>query len=363
MSLISNNRPILKIDLEAVKRNYLIAKCLVNSNVNCSAVIKANAYGLGSQEIFQALSEVGCTDFYLIYLDEALKLCSLIKPNHKIYLIAPLSPKEMKESLKNNFIPVLSSKNEIQIFRSVISKFKGNTRCVLHIDTGMNRLGMNSNEINAQEVKNLPVKYVMSHMACADQQNHSMNDLQLKEFEQIKNKFCDIKFSLSNSAALFLNSKYHCDQIRIGMMLYGMNPLLNSKATNIMSDVVTIEAKVVAKRLLKKDSTVSYGATFRCTKHTWTATIAIGYADGYPRSLSNNTYCYAFGKKLPILGKITMDFTMIDISSLDSNEIKLLEYVEVMGKNIKLDELACRANTISYEILTSLQNRFNRFYI
>ncbi|MDF3047805.1 MAG: dadX [Candidatus Midichloriaceae bacterium] len=354
---VQNTRPILEINLGSLKNNYQLALEVVGPKVNVSAVIKANAYGLGACEIFKTLKEAGCRDFYFAYFDEAYRLQDLYDANDQIYILAPQTEEELLETTAQNYTPVLNSLREIELLKRIAPRY----RCVIHFNTGMNRLGINTADIDKLNLPELDVKYIMSHLACADDPKHPMNKSQLLSILEVQKKLPGSKISFSNSSGVFLGKEYHLSQIRPGCMLYGINP--NPYKPSEVQTVASIYAKVVAIRELTKDEPVSYSASVIAKKGTKIATIAIGYGDGYHRILSNNADCYFKGYRLPILGRVTMDFIMVDITAIPGQYLDGLTYVEVMGKNITIDELSNKANTIGYEILTSLQNRFNRFYI
>lgn len=358
MRAVTNTKPVLEVNLKAVQQNYLLAKNTIG-DVNCSAVIKANAYGTGAREVFQALRAVGCNDFYFAYFDEAYALRDLYSGNERIYILAPQSDGEMKELLRRNFIPVLNSLQEIKTLQHIALSAEIEARCVVHFDTGMNRVGLNVSDV--PDLTGLNVLYIMSHLACADEVKHPLNEEQLGRLKKISDRMPKCKVSFCNSAGIFLGDKYHFDQARPGCMLYGINPI-PSRATTVLP-VVSVYAKVVGIRELKREESVSYGGTAIAKKGTRIATLAIGYADGYHRSLSSNAVCYFNKFRLPVLGRVTMDFIMVDITDVPEQELADLNYVEVMGVNITVDEIAKNAKTIGYEILTSLQHRFNRFYI
>jgi alanine racemase len=358
----TNTRPILEVNLKALQENYLFAKNQLSSNTNCSAVIKANAYGIGAREAFKALRAVGCNDFYFSYFDEAYELHDLCKGNEKLYVLMPQNDAEVREVLRHNFIPVLSSLKEIDALHHIAYSSGINIPCVIQFDTGMNRIGLNDYDIESLDLNGLDALYLMSHLACADEPSHPKNKEQLDKVKKILSKLPGYKFSLCNSAGIFLGKKYHFDQARPGCMLYGINPTLEASTPAL--PVVSVYAKVVGVRELKKAESISYKANIVAPKGTRIATLAIGYADGYHRALSDGgSCCYFSGFRLPILGRITMDFIMVDITKVPEQYLANFSYVEVMGANITVDEIAKRAKTIGYEILTSLQNRYNRFYI
>lgn len=350
-------KPRLEIDLSKICENYLTAKKLTSSDTITSAVIKANAYGVGAKEAFKALSGVGCNDFYVIYLEEAMELHGLTHGNENIYIIGSQTDKNLHDVIHHGFIPVLNTEHEIKQYAKLASDSP--LPCVIHFDTGMNRLGLRVEDMDRINTHGLDVKYIMSHLACADEPEHPMNKKQLQDMLVLKKKF-NTKISFANSSGIFLGTDYHFDQTRPGCMLYGVNPTPGKPSP--VKQVATVMAKVMRISTLTKDEAVSYGATYTAKAGTRIATLGIGYADGYHRSLSSNAFCYFKGHRMPIIGRVTMDFIMVDVSALSESELQEFDYAEVLGNNITVDETADRAKTIGYEILTSLQHRFNRVY-
>jgi alanine racemase len=202
----------------------------------------------------------------------------------------------------------------------------------------------------------------MRHLPSADQTKNPMNVKQLKKFNLIRKEFKKSKASLANSAGVFLNKKYHFDLVRPGIALYGGNPFINKDIK--LHNVIKLKAKVIQIRQIQKNDTVGYGATFKAKKDMLIGTIAIGYADGINRKFGNNMNVSLNNLNLKVLGRISMDLTTIDMSHFpELLNSKKIVYVDVINKTNNINNISKNINTISYEILTSLGNRYKRKYI
>lgn len=353
------SQPILEISLTNLKHNYKVARDAVAENCNVAVAAKADAYGIGAFEVCGALLGEGCKDFYFAYLSEAEHMRSWPLGSN-LYVICLNTFEELSESCRMGLIPVLNTKQDLSYYHEICKRDEKLYPCVIHVDTGMNRMGLDVKDCIALNMSEFNCQYVLSHLACADTPEHDLNRKQLLEVQLIKTQFPHTPISLANSSGIYLGDEYHFNQVRPGCMIYGVNPT-PSKPSPVLP-IVTMKAKVVQIRKLEHDSTVSYGARHAAKKGDVIATIACGYADGYHRTLSLLSHCYFKQHKLPIIGTITMDFMMVDVSSLNESELDELEYVELLNEKITVNELAGLAKTIGYEIITSLGERFTRIY-
>ena len=229
----------------------------------------------------------------------------------------------------------------------------------------MNRLGLPEPELNKIKetpalIHDLKVRYVMSHLASADDPKSQLNFEQLSKFKKIRKILPMGKASFASSSGIFLGKDFHFDVARPGISIYGVNPTPNEK--NPMTPVVTLKARIVQVRTTKKGETIGYGETYRTSNQTKIATAAIGYADGFSRSLSNNTCGYIDDKKVPLVGRISMDLITFDITSIPEGEGLIGQWIELIGKHRTVDQIANEVGTIGHEILTSLGQRFHREY-
>ncbi len=348
----------LEIDLEAIKYNYLSLSRMAGK-AKAAAVVKANAYGLGIDKVAPVLYSAGCRDFFVATIDEALELTKILAPDAHIHVFHGVKRGEENLFSSNNIIPVINNRYQLDIWLSTARDEALKLPCILHFDTGINRLGFNESEAKelseSQEVKKLDIKYIMSHLACSGDESHPMNKQQLESVKKISALFPNTPVSLANSMGVLSGPEYHFDLIRPGCSLYGVKSGKNADIKN----VITVKAKIINIRQVEEDSFVGYGATVKVKKGTRLAVVPLGYADGYLRSLSNNSYGFFDSKKLPLLGRVSMDMSILDISNVD---VKLGDEVEMIGENYTVDEVAANAGTIGYEILTNLGSRYKRSY-
>ena len=266
-----------------------------------------------------------------------------------------------------NLTPVLGSFSEIKGYQALARSCGKNLPAFLHFNSRMNRLGLGS--IEAQELfshmdmlAGLNIKCVMSHFACADEADHELNEVQFTVFSDLASHFPDAQKSLCNSSGAFLGDKYHFDLVRAGMAIYGLNP--TPDAPNPMRPVVSLQVPVIRTRIVYPGAVVGYSATYRFEKETPLATVSAGYADGLSWSLENKGALYFKGYKCPVRGRISMDLTTVDLSSVPPNDRpKPGEYMEVLGPNQSADDLARASGTIGYEVLTHLGQRYERHYL
>lgn len=361
-SLQSGNA-VLRIDLSAIKNNYNIIQNLTAARVG--AVVKANAYGLGASDVAAALHKAGCRDFFVSSLDEGVRLRGVIKDS-KIHILNGFYASGAQAYVEHQLIPCLGSFREIEGYRNLGQKHGSDLPAWLSFNTRMNRLGLGAVETDkiiqdTSILKGIDVAGVMSHFACADEKEHPLNETQYGVFETIARAFPVAEKSLCNSSGVFRNKKYHFDIVRTGAALYGLNP--TPETANPMKPVVSLQAPVLRTRLVYKDASVGYGATYTFEKDTWIATVAAGYADGIFWHLGNKGALYWKGYRLPIRGRVSMDLTTVDLSSVpESERPKPGDWLEILGPHQSADDLARDAGTIGYEVLTSLGTRYKREY-
>lgn len=356
----------LTIDLSAIEHNYNLLKSIANGAI-CSAVVKANAYGLGIKQVSKKLLEAGCNNFFVAHLNEGIELRKIIGNNHNIFILHGLKKNEQKAFHKYNLIPVLNFIEQMKLWNDYAMNVSVNSLvklpAIIHVDTGMNRLGLNIKDAeNLSQNKNmfsaLDIKYIMSHLACASEPEHKMNLKQFESFNYVRSLFPDFPATLSNSAGIFANDNYHYEMVRPGISLYGGGVKPDGIA---IKNVVELKSSILQIRNIDYDQTVGYGATRIIKAGSRIATIPIGYADGYIRRLGNNSYLFVNSIKVPVIGRVSMDMIAIDITKVDN--ISIDSKVEILGENCTINKIADMAETISYEILTSIGSRYNKIYI
>lgn len=343
---------VLEIRLDDVAANWLSLKKRLKAGADCAAVVKADAYGLGAREVASALYEQSCRHFFVAHFDEAAAVRGVLAEDALIYVLNGPHGASAQDFVHHNFIPVLNSPADAEYWgREAAGK-----PCVLHIDTGMNRLGLSAHEVAAVDLKPLGLRYVMSHLACADDPAHPLNAGQLSAFKALTGALArPLRLSLANSAGIFLGPDYHFDLARPGCALYGINP---AAGPNPMRGVVTLKGKIVQIREIKEAGTVGYGATYKVSPPAKIATVSVGYADGYLRSLTGRGHVFIGKTKCPVIGRVSMDTIVVDATNADASS----GYAEIIGGQQPVDEVAAQAGTIGYEILTSLGKRYKRVY-
>lgn len=355
---------ILGIDLGALRDNYLLL-CSQAAPVPVAAVVKADAYGLHAGRVAPMLYDAGCRTFFVAHFSEALKLRPLLAQDTRIFVLNGLQPGNETTCADAGIIPVLNGLEQVANW-SRLAKLRNRTLpAALQADTGMSRLGLAPDELtqiaaDATLLDGIRLELIMSHLACADEPDHAANAGQLSVMRTVAAQFPGVALCFANSGGIFLGKDYHGDLARTGIALYG--GAVVSGVANPMKPVVTLDIAVVQVRTVPAGIAVGYGGTYVTTGETRIATIAGGYADGLPRALSDRGALYYNGVRLPIVGRVSMDSISIDVTALPPGTLTLGSMVEMIGPNQTLEDIAAAAGTISYEILTSLGQRYHRAY-
>ena len=358
---------VLTVDLDAICANW---RKLEKTGVpaECSAVIKANAYGCGLEPVARALALAGCKTFFVATLDEARAARAAV-PSAVLYVLGGFIQNTGDAFAKIDARPVIGDLNELAEWDVFCRRTGWAGGTAIHIDTGMNRLGLTLAEaqgiiprINAGDHG---ISLVMSHLACAESLHHPLNAKQLATFREIASLFSGVPASLSNSSGIFLGSPFQFDLVRPGAALYGVNP--TPEADNPMQGVVELKARVLQMRDVERGESVGYGATWTTRRPTRLAIISVGYADGYFRAGGSNdgtrgAEVVVAGKRCPVAGRISMDLMAVDVTDLEKNAVRRGHLVTLIGESITVDELAHHFGTIGYEVLTSLGPRYARLY-
>jgi len=348
----------LHIDLGAVCANYrLLRQCHAQHAV--AAVVKADAYGLGARVVAHALWSTGCRSFFVATLDEAVDLRQAL-PDATIAVFNGIFEGEESEYIGQRISPVLNDLHQIRLYSDTDG---WTTRPVLHVDTGMTRLGLSVADLR-QALKVFPelpsvIGAVISHLACGDEEAHHKNAEQLQRFLAARRLLPGVPASLANSAGVFLPASYHFDFARAGCALYGINP---GHGPTRMRPVVTLSAPIIQVRTLERQETIGYGATAAAEKGARIAIAALGYADGWGRQLGNASHAYVLGRKVAVVGRISMDMTALDISKLNISEAALHLRAEFINSEQTVDMVADDGQTIGYEVLSRLGPRVRRIY-
>lgn len=363
--------PRLAIDLKSLVDNWHFLQDK-SDKAECSAVIKANAYGLGIEPVAEALTGAGCKTFFVAMAEEGARVRA-VAPEARVFILNGIFSDTLDTIEEHHLLPVLGNMDQVALWTT-----RGSGKpCALHVDTGMNRLGLDVDEAlklsqNASMVNRLNAQVVMSHLACADDPDHEHNMFQHENFQKVLSKFSNLKASFSNSAATLTNPEFHYDLTRPGIALYGSEAV--NDVANPMKPVVTAQSRILQIRHSKKGEKVGYGAEAVLERPTIIATISGGYADGFHRSLSGvgvplrasrleGGKVWIDGHLAPILGRVSMDLITVDVTDIPAQVLNQAKWVELFGKNIPVDDAARACGTIGYELLTSLGSRYHRDYL
>jgi alanine racemase len=355
---------ILTVDLAAIAANYRRLQRYV-APAECGAVVKADAYGLGAAEVAPALARAGALSFFVAQLAEGVALRRLLPKTASIYVLNGLMDGERQAFEQERLAPALNDLGQIERWSQFCRARGQRLPAVLHIDTGMNRLGLPASELQqlAREPHRLAgigLELVMSHLACADEPDHPMNRRQLDAFRAARTLVPGVRASFAASSGIFLGRDFHFDLARPGVALYGANPLPGQP--NPMTQVVGLKARILQVRDVDRGETVGYGAAHRFTRPRRIATVGVGYADGFLRSSSNRGCAVLGGVPAPIVGRVSMDLITLDVSDAPEALQRPGAMVDLIGEGRTVDDVAADAGTIAYEILTSLGPRYARRY-
>jgi alanine racemase len=356
----------LTVDLAAIQRNYRRLQAEAGPATECAAVVKADAYGLGAAPVAGALATAGARRFFVAKAEEGLQLRPLL-PKAEIFVLNGIQAGLEANFDSETLIPVLNSLGEIALWTAHARSVGRALPAAVHLDTGMSRLGLPRGEVERliaepRRLDGLRLALVMSHLACSEEPEHEANQRQLGLFAEWRARLPTAPASLANSSGIFLGPQYRFDVARPGAALYGINPLRHY--SNPMEQVVVAEAKILQVRDVDRGTTVGYGATHRIERPAARlATVALGYADGYLRSSSGRGLAYVGGTLVRVVGRVSMDLTVIDVTDVPPEQSQPGAWVELIGPHVPVDDVAQRAGTIGYEILTSLGRRYARRYV
>jgi alanine racemase len=355
---------VLTIDLAAVEANW---KRLAGMSVpaECAAVVKADGYGCGLEMVTARLAKAGCRTFFVADLSEGRR-ARAVAPEAVIYVLSGVLPGAGWALAEARLRPVINSLTELAEWHAFVSVNNWRGGAALHVDTGMNRLGLTPEEASAiaPQSSNRGIELLMSHLACAESPDHAMNDKQIRLFRDIRIQFRGVPSSLANSSGIFLGGTVHCDMVRPGAALYGVNPTPGKR--NPMRPVVDLKGRILQVRQLKRGDSAGYRADWTAARPSRLAIIAVGYADGYPRAAATKGRPAApvivAGKHCPLVGRVSMDLIAVDVTDLPEGSARRGDFATLIGGDIGVDDVAAAAGTIGYEVLTRLGRRYHRIY-
>jgi alanine racemase len=362
--------PVLEIDRAALVANWRTLASLQPA-ARTGATIKADGYGLGAAAVALALHQAGCRDFFVAWAPEGAMLRQALLGagvKARIFVLQGLEPATVADHIRHDLVPVLSTLDDVAIWREGLTAAGLQAPAALQVETGMNRLGLD--EAEARKVADLaasgglPLCLVMSHLASADEAT-AQSAGQLQRFLSLSALFPGVPRSLANSAGIFLGTEYGFDLTRPGIGLYGGRA--GERSAGFLQPVARLTAAILQIRSARAGEAAGYGAAAALARDTRIATVGLGYADGYPRAASGagvalrdtlaGAEALIAGRRVPVLGRVSMDLTLLDVSAVPPAEITPGDRVEFFGPAIAIDDLAVAAGTIPYEILTAMGPR------
>lgn len=358
---IERTGAILSVDLDAVVSNWR-ALAAISSPAQCAAVVKADAYGLGAMEISQALETAGCRNFFVAHLEEGMAIRRVLATDTRIFVLNGTPWGTHDDFVTAALVPVVNTRKELSQWSRHALAIGKVLPVAVHIDSGMTRLGFTDRDVELaacqRSFSQVSVELILSHLACADQPNHPMNERQRIQFDQLRKRLPMAGASIANSSGIFLGSPFHFDVVRAGAALFGINPTPNYP--NPMRNVVCVRARVIQVSDVEPHTGVGYGHIVHTKRRSRLATISLGYADGWPRNAAGTAIFR--GQKMPFVGRVSMDSIVVDVTDCPEPPGRD-DFVEIIGCQQTLDDVGASAGTIGYEILTRLGSRFSRCYI
>ena len=360
---------ILTINLNAIASNWrFLSNVAASSEV--AAVIKANAYSVGAKAVAKELFQTGCRSFFVTTLDEAFDIKSVLPESVDIYVLGGVRDGDEKIFERENFIPVIFSIEMLRRWRKFSVQQSSKIRTAIKVDTGMSRFGIQSeefmNELDSSLKDDVDLILFMSHLACADDKSHTLNQQQKDRFAELNKKaksiFPNVKSSLANSSGIFLGSEWHFDLVRPGAALYGINP--HPAEINPLRAAINLRLPVLQIKTMQESVSVGYSASAKVKSGARLAVVAGGYADGINRTLGSKPQGYCCGQLVESVGRVSMDSTIFDVSSVDASDEAILNCgIDVIDDRISLDDLTQKNKLLGYEVLTSMGSRYQRIYV
>lgn len=364
---------LLTINLDALAANWRTLRDRA-PGAECAAVIKADGYGVGLEPAMRALVRAGCETFFVAHLSEAVRARGVLA-EATIYVLNGLLPGTAAAYAEHALRPVLGSRDELEEWAAFCRSGGGRLPAAVHVDTGMNRLGLPVEEALALAgdplLSGFEPALLMSHLVSAEAPDDPVNARQIAAFARVRAAFGRVPASLANSSGIFLPQRPHYDLVRPGYALYGGNPTPGSP--NPMRPVVRLEARIIQLRTVEAGETAGYNATWTAPGRRRLATLSVGYADGYLRSASGTGAkaevgtpageAIVAGRRCPLVGRVSMDLIIVDVTVIPNDAVRRGDSVTLIGDELTVDRVAERAGTIGYEILTSLGRRYARRYV
>ncbi len=363
VSLPSYLTGLIEIDTQAIAKNYRTLHSMLPHST-CAAVLKADAYGFGAKTIAPLLMHEGCRAFFVAHLEEGLLLKTVLKKPF-VYVLSGLLPNTADLFVENDLIPILNDFEMVKSWAKEAQSRKSKLACALHIDTGMRRSGFDQKNLtklldSSDLLKALDLHFVMSHLVSSQDNTHPYNEQQKTLFDDLRQHFPMTKASLADTGGIYLGESYHYDLVRPGKGIFGLFTPPNDSP--LLHPCVKLLGRILQIRTACKGESVGYGATYTLTRESKLATLGVGFADGYDRRFSTHSYVEIQGFKAPVIGNISMDYTVVDVTDIPESLCLVGEWAEFANENLTLDELAQSIGTISRELSTGFGQRLYRVY-
>lgn len=344
---MTSNPPLrLRLDGKALSGNWRALDRL-SGTAACGAAVKANGYGLGVRDVTERLMAAGCRDFYVATWDEAAEIADLCSGT-SLSVFHGVRNEDMGTALESPARPCLNSAEQVARWREAAGG-----ACDVMVDTGMNRLGLSEDEVHSGLLDGLKIDTLMSHLACADEPDHRLNELQYSALAQLADRTDAMRLSLANSAGIVLGKKYHFDLTRPGLSIYG-GVQVEELAPHI-AQVAFPEAQVIQRRTIGVGKSVGYNATFTSTEPMELAILNLGYADGYLRGFSGTGVTHFGDKQCPVIGRVSMDLIAVNVDQ--APEVREGDWLAI---EFELPKASTQSGLSQYELLTTLGRRYQR---
>lgn len=347
----------VRVDLSAVRHNFRVIQEKIGATRRVFAVVKANAYGMGLGQVARALAMAGCRHFVVAFPEEGFLLREILK-DAQIYVLSGAWEGMEAAFVANHLIPVLNDEESMARWHA----YGGGAPCAVHIDTGMARTGFEPQDFArvVERVKALHVTCLMSHFANSDTAEHPFNETQRARFEALCALLPEVPTCFANSCGLTLGAPFWGDYVRPGLSLYGLAP--DNAPEYGLRSALAVRARIVQVREIQPGQNVGYGMLWEATRPSRIATVAMGYADGLPRALSNKGAMWIDGQRVPIVGRVSMDFTTLDVTDLDPCMAGVGDWADLFYDSATLESQAQAAGAATHEFLVGLGPRCVRIY-
>lgn len=350
------------INLDNVAKNYEIVRNNLSAGKEVAGVVKADAYGFGAVPVSRKLYDQGCRKFFAATVGEGVEIRHVLPLDAHIYVLSGVFSGTEEILYKHNLRPVLNCAEQADWWRNFGAKIGEKLHTAVHIDTGMSRNGFMEHCEPDDLMRNFELDFVMSHLSSADDVNSEQNPLQLQRFIEKTEKFKNVKKCFSATNGIFLGGDFQFDIVRPGKALYGFS--IREDKIGTVIPVLDLFSRIVQVNHLRKGDTIGYGATFTAPCDMTAVTVGMGYADGFMRKFANFGHGFLGGKKIPMAGRISMDYMTFDASEVESNFLKIGEWVALTRTpDYTLEKWALELGTIPHEVSCRFGPRVEKVYI